>query len=144
LEGIAAEVEQVSEQVGYHGRRWGPVSGFADRAIHGAVLMSCRRRHYREAIHESLEKVTGGQRFNRFILDPRLNAEERLLRREQRRNVDGPREYRRGRRLFSVLALAPAPKRRVWCGRCSMAATSRNSIAPPQEHGADLRKCSER
>lgn len=62
-----------------------PYQGFAWRAVHGAVVMACRRRQYRDATHEELT----GQH-----VDQRPGPDKVLLDREERRNVTGPRESR--------------------------------------------------
>ena len=64
--------------------------------------MSCRRREYREKTHEPLLQIGGA------FLDGRPNPEEVMLRREERKNVQGPREYRQRVRLRVALALFPA------------------------------------
>jgi RNA polymerase sigma factor (sigma-70 family) len=74
---------------------------YAYAAIHGAVLMSCRRREYRESTHEELP---GFQ-----VVDPREGAEVAMLRTEARRNVSGPLRHRRLVKVRAALAsLAPA------------------------------------
>jgi RNA polymerase sigma factor (sigma-70 family) len=76
-----------------------PYRAFAYFAIRGAVLMSCRRGHYREATHEPLIGVH---------LDGRGAPDELLIRRQERRNVAGPREYRQRVKLRVALASLPA------------------------------------
>jgi DNA-directed RNA polymerase specialized sigma24 family protein len=79
-----------------------PYRAFAYFPIRGAVLMSCRRRNYRDSTHEPLLLFGGA------YLDGRPNPEEAVLRREKRRNVTGPHEYRQRVRLRVALALLPA------------------------------------
>ena len=88
---------------------------FAYFPIRGAVLMSCRRRNYREATHEELPEEKPNRRGGRqhpvtsdVPCEKRPGPEEVLLRREQWRNVGGPREYRQRVKLRVALALLPA------------------------------------
>jgi DNA-directed RNA polymerase specialized sigma24 family protein len=71
---------------------------YAHKTILGAVLMACRRRHFREATHDEL---------NALHVDNHPRPDEALLAREQRRNVDGPREYRRRQKVLAALAVLP-------------------------------------
>jgi RNA polymerase sigma factor (sigma-70 family) len=87
---------------------------FAFLAIRGAVLMACRRKAWREATHEPLEfekpnRPSGcGVAISSVPADARPGPEEAMLAREQRRNVDGPREYRRRQRFTAALAVLAA------------------------------------
>jgi DNA-directed RNA polymerase specialized sigma24 family protein len=80
-----------------------PYRAFAYFPIRGAVLMSCRRRNYREATHDELSHGLSVS-----MVDRRPNPEEAVLRREKRHNVTGPREYRQRVRLRVALLLLPA------------------------------------
>lgn len=76
-----------------------PYRAFAYFPIRGAVLMACRRRHYREAMHEPLD--------GRY-LDDRATPEELLLDREERRNITGPRDYRQRAKIRVAMAALPS------------------------------------
>jgi RNA polymerase sigma factor (sigma-70 family) len=101
--------------------------------IRGAVLMSCRRRNYREATHEQLasydgERTTdgargwsgrkgkwvkvGGGRVN-SVLDTRESAEAAMLRREEQRLLAGSRLYVERLRLLMAVSPLPADERDV-------------------------------
>ena len=81
-----------------------PYRAYASRAVRGAALMACRRRAYRESVHDQLDDAAS----HPHAIDHRLNAEEQMLAREERRNVDGPREYRRRQKLLAAIAALPA------------------------------------
>lgn len=70
----------------YDPSRGVPYRAFAYFAIRGAVLMGCRRKHYREATHEELSLDHA---------DNSARADVALLRREAQRNVLGPRARRK-------------------------------------------------
>jgi RNA polymerase sigma factor (sigma-70 family) len=133
-----------------HGYTCGvPYRLYAYPAIRGAVLMSCRRRHYREATHQSLTaySVTRAMELrsgrhagpiqtdvlpNERIYDPvdeRARPDEMLLAREKQRNSTGPREWRQRKRILDSLArLGPADAyllRRVFLDGAEAAALAR-------------------
>jgi RNA polymerase sigma factor (sigma-70 family) len=76
-----------------------PYRAYAHAAIRGAVLMASRRRNYREATHEELE--------DRHI-DEKYRPDAILLAREQRRNSNGPKEWRQRQRLQRGLLMLSA------------------------------------
>ena len=76
-----------------------PYRGYAYKPIHGAVLMACRRRNYREATHEELR--------DRHI-DQKGRPDDILLAKEQRRNSTGPKEWRQRQRLQRGLVMLSA------------------------------------
>ncbi len=71
-----------------------PYRAYAYLAIQGAVLMSCRRKEYRESTHEEL----GSQH-----TETREGAEAALLKKEERRNVSGPKRYRQLARVREAI-----------------------------------------
>ncbi len=106
--------------------------GFAYSTIRGAVLMSCRRRHYREATHEPLAvtdfasatdggrgwgqtwaKNGSGVTFSSVVPDKRPNPEDQVLVREEQRLLAGSRLYVQRFRLLIAVANLPAEERDV-------------------------------
>jgi len=78
-----------------------PYQAYARQAIAGAVLMSCRRKNYREATHEEL------QEWQRHV-DRRPRPDELLIEREQWRNRLGPQLYRQLVKVRAALKALPA------------------------------------
>ena len=103
--------------------------------IRCAVLMSCRRRNYREATHEELSLDRP---------DPAVLADAILLAREVRRNVSGPRDRRRLAKIRRALVvLAPADAylvRRVYLDGGDEASLCELWHMDPKELGARLRR----
>lgn len=62
-----------------------PFKGYAYRYIRGAVLMSCRRRHFKDATHDPIPEKA---------ICPAPAPDELVLKKQERKNVDGPRQYR--------------------------------------------------
>ncbi len=92
---------------------------FAYSTIRGAVLMSCRRKAYREATHEELqfEKAnkpgeSGGSRKN-IPIDQRLRPDQEMLVREEQRTLAGSRLYVQRFRLLIAVANLPVLQRDV-------------------------------
>jgi hypothetical protein len=81
-----------------------PYRAYAYCWIRNAVRMTCRRKHYREATHEELKQ---GSDARGFVIDPSPNAEATMLRREERRNVSGPRAYRQRAKIRVAMAILP-------------------------------------
>jgi RNA polymerase sigma factor (sigma-70 family) len=78
-----------------------PYRAYAYPAIHGAVLMSCRRRNYREATHEELKE-------SHPHVDRRQRPDESVLAREDWRNRLGPQLYRQRVKVRMALEMLPA------------------------------------
>ena len=92
---------------------------FAYSTIRGAVLMSCRRRAYREATHEELpqEKANrpGGKGAETLGVprDQRLGPEAQVLVREEQRLLAGSRLYVQRFRLLMAVSHLPPEERDV-------------------------------
>jgi DNA-directed RNA polymerase specialized sigma24 family protein len=83
-----------------HGYTCGvPYRLYAYQAIKGAVLMSCRRKNYREATHEEL---------NGHYVDERGRPDAMLLARENWRNQLGPQLYRKRVKVRAAFEVLPA------------------------------------
>jgi hypothetical protein len=83
-----------------HGYMCGvPYQAYAIRPIRGAVLMSVRRKNYREATHEEL---------NGHYVDERGRPDEMLLARENWRNQLGPQLYRKRVKVRAAFEVLPA------------------------------------
>lgn len=72
-----------------------PYRAYAHKPIQGAVLMACRRKHYREAMHEELLG---------HHLDLKARPDEILLAKERQRNSVGPRERRARKKMLDGLS----------------------------------------
>jgi hypothetical protein len=114
-----------------------PYRAYAYAAIRGAVMMSCRRREYREKTHEPLLQFGGA------FLDGRPNPEDALLQREKGKNVQGPKEYRQRVRLRVELALLQAEDsdlvRQVLAG-ADVGELERSAPGTPRRLGAVVRR----
>lgn len=88
----------------YDPSRGVPFRAFAMIRVRGAVLMASRRRAYKEATHEEL---------NDRHVDRKRRPDELLLAREERRNVTGPREYRRRVKMLAALERIPDESARL-------------------------------
>ena len=81
-----------------------PYRAFAFFAVRGAVLMSCRRKEYRERTHEELDG---------YHIDWRPRADQVVLEREERRNVTGPRERRQLAKVREAMDRIPPADARL-------------------------------
>lgn len=95
----AARIEHWRRVQSYDPARNNEYRGYAYLAIRGAVLMSCRRKEYRERTHDELHA--------RHV-DPRPLPDQILLEREERRNCSGPRERRKLAKVRAAMATLPA------------------------------------
>lgn len=71
-----------------------PFRGFAYQYIRGAVLMSCRRRHFKDATHDPIHPKA---------LCPAPAPDELVQKKQERKNIEGPRQYRQ--RLWLIGAI---------------------------------------
>lgn len=76
-----------------------PYRAFAYQAIYGAVMMSCRRKHYRESTHEEL---------NGHHIDARPMADDAMVEERERRLGDRRQNYRLTQVVKVIEMLAPA------------------------------------
>jgi len=76
-----------------------PYAGYAYSPVYGAVMMACRRRHWRDTTAEELIP---------HALDEKESAESALLRKEEERNRSGRRERRRLQMVRDALRRLPA------------------------------------
>ena len=102
-----------------------PYHGYAYLTVRGAVLMSCRRKAYREATHQPLEfdepngrghsgGATGsGDKARNVPVDQRPRADQELLAREEQRRLAGSQLYVQRLRLLMAVSRLPAEERDV-------------------------------
>lgn len=92
---------------------------YAYLIIRGAVLMSCRRKAYKEATHQPLEfekankpGESGGSRKN-IPIDERLRVDQEMLSSEEQRLLTGSRLYVRNFKLLLAVSRLPIFERDV-------------------------------
>ena len=93
-----------------------PYRGYAYSTILGAVLMSCRRKAYREATHEPLqfEKANNpGESRKNIPVDERPRVDQEMLVREEQKALAGSRLYVQRLRLLMAVSRLPVFERDV-------------------------------
>lgn len=88
-----------------------PYRAFAYQAIYGAVMMSCRRKHYRESTHEELNEKVNSPRWVKgtpWHVDPRPMADDAMVEARERRLGDRRQNYRLNQVSAVIGQLAPA------------------------------------
>jgi len=85
----------------YDGSTGVPYRAYAYLPIRGAVLMTCRRKHYREATHEELTPIAAP-------IDSKLRPDEAMLAHEEHIRMSGPRRYLQRLRVLMSLSCLPA------------------------------------
>lgn len=82
-----------------------PFQAYAYLAVRGACLMAVRRRNWTEATHLSLDETenAAGETIVPEPASPTPDPETKLAKKRERKNVSGPREYRRRRWLLKEI-----------------------------------------
>ena len=87
-----------------------PFQAYAYLAVRGACLMSVRRKNWTEAQHLALESASAEDEHSLVPepASPTPDPETQLAKKRERKNITGPREYRRRRWLLKQIdRLAP-------------------------------------